>query len=81
MRKYNCISINKYRSTDRNKGSLTMAQFFNFKQDHYGLTESEVEKNIALYGFNTYTKNGKKDARFSGMTDAVYLEEVFEQID
>lgn len=42
-----------------------MAQFFNFKQDHYGLTESEVEKNIALYGFNTYTKNGKKDARFS----------------
>ena len=41
-----------------------MAQFFNFKQDHYGLTESEVEKNIALYGFNTYTKNGKKDVLF-----------------
>lgn len=42
-----------------------MAQFFNFKQDYYGLTESDVEKNIALYGFNTYTKNNKINVHFS----------------
>ena len=36
-----------------------MAQFFNFKEDYYGLTESDIEKNIALYGFNIYTKNEK----------------------
>ena len=36
-----------------------MAQFFNFKEDYYGLTESDIDKNIALYGFNIYTKNEK----------------------
>ena len=42
-----------------------MAQFFNFKQDYYGLTESEVENNIALYGFNTYTKKEKTNIHYS----------------
>ena len=37
-----------------------MAQFFNFEEDYFGLTDSEIEKKIALYGFNTYTKEGKE---------------------
>ena len=34
------------------KGRVQMAQFFNFKGDYFGLTESDVQKNIDLYGYN-----------------------------
>lgn len=41
-----------------------MAQFFNFEEDYFGLTDSEIQKKIELYGNNTYTK--ESDAtRFS----------------
>lgn len=33
-----------------------MAQFFNFEQDYFGQTDSEVEKKLSLYGRNTYNK-------------------------
>lgn len=42
-----------------------MAHFFNFKQDYFGLTESEVEKNLSLYGLNTYSKNREAFQSFS----------------
>lgn len=38
-----------------------MAQFFNFEEDYFGLTDSEIQKKIALYGLNTYTKEGKEN--------------------
>ncbi|MDE7229575.1 MAG: HAD family hydrolase [Oscillospiraceae bacterium] len=41
-----------------------MAQFFNFEEDYFGLTDSEIQKKIDLYGLNTYTKESKDD-RFS----------------
>lgn len=37
-----------------------MAQFFNFEKDYFGLTDSEIQKKIDLYGLNTYTKEGKE---------------------
>ncbi len=42
-----------------------MAQFFNFKGDYFGLTESDIEKNTELYGYNIYTKNEKKPEGFT----------------
>ncbi len=36
-----------------------MAQFFNFKEDYFGLNDKEVEKNTELYGLNIYTKKDK----------------------
>ena len=42
-----------------------MAQFFKFKEDYYGLTESVIEKNIALYGFNTYNKEQEVSNKYS----------------
>ena len=36
-----------------------MAQFFNFKEDYFGLTDKDVEKNTEMYGLNIYTKNDK----------------------
>lgn len=42
-----------------------MAHFFNFKQDYFGLTESEVDKNLSLYGLNTYSKNREAFQSFS----------------
>ena len=42
-----------------------MAQFFNFKGDYFGLTESDIEKNTELYGYNIYTKSDKKQEGFS----------------
>lgn len=42
-----------------------MAHFFNFKQDYFGLTESEVDKNLSLYGLNTYNKDQKAFQGFS----------------
>lgn len=42
-----------------------MAQFFNFDEDYFGLTEKEIEKNLSLYGLNTYSKEKRKDSGFS----------------
>ena len=42
-----------------------MAQFFNFKGDYFGLTESDVQKNIDLYGYNIYTKKEQPRERFN----------------
>lgn len=42
-----------------------MAQFFNFREDYYGLTEKEIKKNTALYGLNKYSKRDKLRAAFS----------------
>lgn len=42
-----------------------MAQFFNFKEDYFGLTENEIEKNTKLYGLNIYTKSTKRVEKFS----------------
>lgn len=42
------------------KGRVQMAQFFNFKEDYFGLTESDVQKNIDLYGYNIYTKKSSR---------------------
>lgn len=36
-----------------------MAQFFNFKEDYFGLTDKDVAKNTEMYGLNIYTKNDK----------------------
>lgn len=33
-----------------------MAKFFNFEQDYFGQTDSEVEKKLSMYGLNTYIK-------------------------
>lgn len=41
-----------------------MAQFFNFEEDYFGLTDSEIQKRIDLYGLNTYTKEAD-EKRFS----------------
>lgn len=41
-----------------------MAQFFNFKDDYFGLTSKDVEKNIETYGLNIYTKNEKPKDKF-----------------
>lgn len=38
-----------------------MAQFFNFKEDYYGLTAADVEKRLATYGENIFTKNTNND--------------------
>lgn len=42
-----------------------MAQFFNFKEDYFGLTDKEVEKNTELYGLNIYTKREKPQECFN----------------
>ncbi len=42
-----------------------MAQFFNFKGDYFGLTESDIDRNTELYGYNIYTKNERKAEAFS----------------
>lgn len=44
---------------------MKMAQFFNFKQDFVGLTENEADEKIKLYGLNVYTKNTKRQRKFS----------------
>ncbi|MCH5203715.1 MAG: cation-transporting P-type ATPase [Oscillospiraceae bacterium] len=38
-----------------------MAQFFNFKEDYYGLTSDDVKKRLLTYGANIYSKNVKKE--------------------
>lgn len=42
-----------------------MAQFFDFEQDYYGLTDTEVEKRLSMYGLNTYKKNELISKNFS----------------
>ena len=48
-----------------NDEGIEMAQFFNFKEDYFGLTETEIEKNTKLYGLNVYTKSTKRAEKFS----------------
>ncbi len=42
-----------------------MAQFFDFEQDYYGLTRVEIEKQLSMYGLNTYKKDDKNRKAFS----------------
>lgn len=42
-----------------------MAQFFNFKQDYYGLTEEEIDNKLSMYGLNTYYRDDKLKKNFS----------------
>lgn len=42
-----------------------MAQFFDFEQDYYGLTEAEIEKQLSMYGLNTYRKDDRNRKAFS----------------
>ncbi len=42
-----------------------MAQFFNFKDDYFGLSDSDIERNTELYGYNVYTKKESKQDSFS----------------
>ncbi len=42
-----------------------MAQFFDFEQDYYGLTDVEIEKKLSMYGLNTYNKDEKIKKTFS----------------
>lgn len=42
-----------------------MAKFFNFEEEYFGLTESEIEKKLSLYGLNTYTKAPRAFMGFS----------------
>ena len=42
-----------------------MAQFFNFKGEYFGLTETDIERNTELYGYNVYTRSEKKPEAFS----------------
>lgn len=55
-------------------------------EKNYEYTDSSLVfgtgvKQSQAYKLKAEWKSDKKDARFSGMTDAVYLEAVFEQID
>lgn len=36
-----------------------MAQFFNFKEDYFGLNDKDIQRNTELYGLNIYTKKEK----------------------
>lgn len=42
-----------------------MAQFFNFDQEYFGLTEEEIENKLSMYGLNTYYKDDKFKRNFS----------------
>ena len=42
-----------------------MAQFFNFKEDYFGLTDKDVAENTETYGLNIYTKNDKPREHFN----------------
>ncbi len=44
---------------------IQMAQFFNFKDDYFGLTDADIERNTELYGYNIYTKSEKRQESFS----------------
>lgn len=37
-----------------------MAQFFNFKEDYFGLNDKDIQRNTELYGLNIYTKKEKE---------------------
>lgn len=41
-----------------------MAQFFNFKEDYFGLNDKEVDRNTELYGLNIYTKKDRPKDSF-----------------
>lgn len=38
-----------------------MAQFFDFEQDYYGLSDAEIEKKLSMYGLNTYYRDDKQE--------------------
>ncbi|MCM1165837.1 MAG: HAD family hydrolase [Lachnospiraceae bacterium] len=42
-----------------------MAKFFNFDEEYFGLTESEIEKKLSMYGLNTYTRTPRAVMGFS----------------
>lgn len=42
-----------------------MAKFFNFEEDYFGLTQSDIEKKLSMYGLNTYTKSPRAFMGFS----------------
>ncbi|MDE7361728.1 MAG: HAD family hydrolase [Oscillospiraceae bacterium] len=42
-----------------------MAKFFNFDEDYFGLTPSDIEKKLSMYGLNTYTKSPRAFMGFS----------------
>lgn len=42
-----------------------MAKFFNFEEDYFGLTASDIEKKLSMYGLNTYTKAPRAFMGFS----------------
>ena len=41
-----------------------MAQFFNFKEDFFGLNDKDIQRNTELYGLNIYTKKEKQKEQF-----------------
>ncbi len=41
-----------------------MAQFFNFKEDYFGLNDKDIERNTELYGLNIYTKKETEKDHF-----------------
>ncbi len=41
-----------------------MAQFFNFKEDYFGLNDKDIQRNTELYGLNIYTKKEKEKDHF-----------------
>ena len=47
-----------------------MAQFFDFKEDYYGLTSADAEKRLSTYGPNIYTKNAVKSRHI--YTDVIF---------
>ena len=46
------------------KGRVQMAQFFNFKEDYFGLNDKDIQRNTELYGLNIYTKKEKEKDHF-----------------
>ena len=46
------------------KGRVQMAQFFNFKEDYFGLNDKDIQRNTELYGLNIYTKKEKENSAF-----------------
>ena len=41
-----------------------MAQFFNFKEDYFGLNDKDIQRNTELYGLNIYTQKEKEKDHF-----------------
>lgn len=63
MRKYILYRYGSYYPAPEQKikGTCADGAVFNFKGDYFGLTESDVQKNIDLYGYNIYTKKSSRE--------------------